>query len=194
MPDQFEPILKGIYDHLTDGATNRRSPLHTPVVGTGDGDMRVMVLRHFDQDTMTLRFHTDARSPKVAAIKHDPDVGILFYDPEAKVQIRVRGTGRVEKNGTAADAAWAQSTPFARRCYLAEAARGASSEVPLSGLPDWAEGIVPTEADLAPARENFAVIMVSIRAFDWLFLANTGHRRALFEFVDGKIRSRWLAP
>lgn len=194
MPDLLEPVLKEIHDHLKDGAANRRSPLHTPVVGTADGDLRVMVLRHFDQDAMTLRFHTDARSPKVAAIERDPDVTILFYDPAAKVQIRVRGTGRVERSGMAADAAWAESTPFARRCYLSELAPGASSDVPQSGLPDWVEGIVPTESDLAPARPNFAVIIVDIRAFDWLFLANSGHRRARFEFGNGKIESRWLAP
>ena len=61
MPDQLETILMEINDRLTDGTANRRSPLHTPVVGTSDGDLRVMVLRHFDHDTMTLRFHTDAQ-------------------------------------------------------------------------------------------------------------------------------------
>ena len=194
MTDQLEPILKEIRDHLKSGAADRRSPLHTPVVGTPDGDLRVMVLRHFDPDALTLRFHTDARSPKVGAIEHDRGVAILFYDPAAKVQIRVRGTGRVERNGAAADAAWAESTPFARRCYLSELAPGASTDVPLSGLPDWVEGVVPAEADLAPARQNFAVIIVEIRAFDWLFLANSGHRRAHFEFANGRTKSRWLAP
>lgn len=134
------------------------------------------------------------RSRKVAAIEDGPDLAVLFYDPGAKVQIRVRGTGRVERRGVAADAAWAESTPFARRCYLSELAPGATSDGPLSGLPAWVEGIVPTEADLAPARENFAIIIAEIRAFDWLFLANAGHRRARFEVVNGKIESRWLAP
>jgi len=194
MPDQLELILKEIRDHLHDGAVNRRSALHTAVVGTSDGDLRVMVLRHFDRDTLSLRLHTDARSQKVTAILDDPALSILFYDPEAKVQIRARGIAMVEKQGAVADAAWAESTPFARRCYLSEFAPGASSDAAQSGLPEWVEGIVPTEAQLAPARENFAVIMVALSAFDWLYLANSGHRRAKFEIVDGIIESRWLVP
>lgn len=194
MPDQLELILKEIRDHLHDGAVNRRSAMHTAVVGTSDGDLRVMVLRHFDRDSLSLRLHTDARSPKVAGILDDPALSILFYDPEAKVQIRARGIAKVEKKGAVADAAWADSTPFARRCYLSECAPGAASDAAQSGLPEWVEGIVPTEDQLAPARENFAVIMVALSSFDWLYLANSGHRRAKFEIADGIIESQWLVP
>ncbi|MGB5778916.1 MAG: pyridoxamine 5'-phosphate oxidase family protein [Allopontixanthobacter sediminis] len=194
MPDQLEPILKEIRDHLHDGAVNRRSPMHTPAVGTSDGDLRVMVLRGFNRDAMSMRFHTDARSAKVSAIREGPAISVLFYDPEAKVQIRTRGIAVVDQDGTEADAAWTDSTPFARRCYLSELPPGASTDEARSGLPDWVEGIVPTEAQLAPARKNFAVFTVRIHAIDWLYLANAGHRRARFEFSDGNVESRWLVP
>ncbi len=168
--------------------------MHTPVVGTADGDLRVMVLRAFDLASRTLRFHTDARSPKIAAIKDDPSITVLFYDPEAKVQIRARGIGRVDTNGAVVDAAWDQATPFAKRCYLAESAPGGSCDSPVSGLPDWVEGITPSEAQVAPGRENFAVLLVRVEVFDWLYLANTGHRRARFEFSDERMIGNWLVP
>lgn len=194
MTQALDLILNEIYHHLHLGAMRRRLPMHTPVVGTADGDLRVMVLRAFDQEIRTLRFHTDARSPKVAAIKDNPSITILFYDPEAKVQIRARGIGRVDTDGAAVDAAWGQTTPFAKRCYLAESAPSSSCDSPVSGLPDWVEGITPTEAQVAPGRENFAVLLVQVAAFDWLYLANTGHRRARFEFSSEKMIGNWLVP
>lgn len=194
MTDALNAILIEVRHHIGYGAAHRRSPMHTPIVGTADGDLRIMVLREFDRATNTLRFHTDVRSPKVAAILRDPAIAVLFYDPDAKVQIRVRGRGRTEQSGAIADAAWEHGTPFARRCYLAEAAPGRPCNRPLSGLPAWAEGMVPTEAQVAPGRENFAVMLVQVESFDWLFLDNAGHRRARFEFADGMVNSCWLVP
>jgi pyridoxamine 5'-phosphate oxidase len=194
MTQPLDTILNEIHHHLHHGAIRRKSPMHTPVVGTADGDLRVMVLREFDPVTRVLRFHTDTRSPKVAAIAADPAMTVLLYDPEAKVQIRARGIGRVETSGELADAAWAQSTPFAKRCYLAENAPSADSSAAVSGLPEWVEGITPTEEQVAPGRENFAIVLVQVSSFDWLYLASTGHRRARFEFEGIQVSSTWLVP
>jgi len=178
------------------GAADRRSEMHTPVVGSADGDMRVMVLREYDADSRTLRFHTDARSPKCAAIgESGSEVNVLFYDRGAKTQIRARGVGRVERKGPVADAAWDASTNFARRCYLAEGAPGASSDEGTSGLPEWAEGIQPSDDQIAPARGNFAVLLVRLQRIDWLYLANSGHRRAVFEADEaGSWSGQWAVP
>lgn len=194
MDEPLDTILAEIHNQLSYGATHRRSSMHTPVVGTADGNLRVMVLRDFDRATKTLRFHTDARSPKVSAIQRDPAATVLFYDPEQKVQIRAKGVCRVEHAGAVADAAWEESTPFARRCYLAEFDPGAQSDLPVSGLPEWAEGLTPTPAQVAAGRPNFAVLLVKICTLDWLYLANTGHRRARFDLSDGQATSVWLVP
>jgi len=194
MTQPLDTILSEIHHHLHHGAIRRKSPMHTPVVGTADGDLRVMVLREFDPVTRVLRFHTDTRSPKVAAIAADPAMTVLLYDPEAKVQIRARGIGRIETSGELADGAWAQSTPFAKRCYLAENAPSADSSAAVSGLPEWVEGITPTEEQVAPGRENFAIVLVEVSSFDWLYLASTGHRRARFEFNGIQVSSTWLVP
>lgn len=189
MGETFESIRADIEHRLCDGADNRKSAMHTPVVATHDADMRVMVLREFDKETWTLRFHTDARSPKVETIGKGAPVGVLFYDPEAKVQIRCRGTGMIEGQGPAADAAWEESTTFARRCYLG-AAPGEERDEPSSGLPDWIEGDKPSEEQVAPFRENFAMLLVKVDEIDWYWLSNEGHRRALIR-QEG---ARWLTP
>ena len=190
----LDDVKLDIKSRLIDAATRRKSPLHTLIVGTADVDQRVMVLRHFDAESHTLRFHTDARSPKVAAIANNPAVSVLAYDPEAKTQIRMRGTGRIEAVGPIADSAWAESTSFAKRCYLAESAPSDVSEEPTSGLPSWARGITPTDEQVADARVNFAVLLVKVEEFDWLYLDNDGHRRARVRLENGEPSATWLVP
>lgn len=189
MYDTLDKVRADIADRLTMAASGRKSAMHTPVVITPDADARIMVLREFDIDSSTLRFHTDIRSPKVQVIGEGADMAVLFYDPDAKVQLRCRGRGRIETDTPLADAAWASSTKFARRCYLG-AAPGEESDGPSSGLPDWAQGEQPTDEQLVPARANFAVLLVTLSEVDWYWLSHEGHRRALI----GDTGDRWLTP
>ncbi|MFN5243038.1 MAG: flavin-binding protein, partial [Novosphingobium sp.] len=55
-----------------------------------------------------------------------------------------------------------------------------ASDVPTSGLPAEFEGVEPDDGQLVPARESFALLMITLTAFDWLYLAHDGHRRAQF--------------
>ncbi len=189
--ETLENIRDHIASRLNDGATNRRSAMHTPVVATADADARVMVLRGFDRAEWRLRFHTDARSPKCAMIGDGAPVGVLFYDREAKLQVRCRGRGWIETDTPLVDAAWQESTNFARRCYLGEGP-GAASDTPTSGLPAWAEGVEPEDEQLIDARKNFALLMVELVEADWFSLAHTGHRRAIIQLASGE--GHWVSP
>ncbi len=185
--------LERCWAMLARGATDRRSPAHTPAVAsiTADGlpDQRVMVLRDACADQRLLRFHTDARSPKIAQCAQGSPAHVLVYDVDAKVQLRIRCRASAMSDGEQADAAWAASTNFARRCYLTVAAPGMAVDAPQSGLPAAISGLEPTDAQIAPARVNFAVIIMDVIGIDWLHLANSGHRRARFAW-DGE-RSAW---
>ncbi|MXP46978.1 flavin-binding protein [Altererythrobacter luteolus] len=189
-------VEKDIKTRLQQGATSRKSAMHTCVVATADCDLRVMVLREYCSETNRLRFHTDSRTPKVTAIAGNPSVAVLAYDQQGKVQIRMRGTARIEQDGPVADAAWAEATNFAKRCYLAQQAPSSAVPEPTSGLPQWAEGTNPADDEVAPARDNFAVLLIEIAQFDWLYLANEGHRRArITPGEDGAEPDRtWLVP
>jgi pyridoxamine 5'-phosphate oxidase len=189
MYETLDEVRTDIAARLEEAARDRRSPIHTPVVATADADARVMVLRAFDCDSWTLRFHTDVRASKVAVIEADRRVAVLGYDRPAKVQLRLRGTGRIEREGSAVDTAWAESNNFARRCYLGEGP-GAVSDVPTSGLPPQFEGAEPDDEQIVPARENFAILLVEVAEIDWFSLAHTGHRRALLTRDGGT----WISP
>tara|TARA_B100001179_G_C18560784_1_gene390490 strand:+ start:577 stop:1164 length:588 start_codon:yes stop_codon:yes gene_type:complete len=189
MPLTLETVRQDIEDRLSEAASNRRSPMHTPVVATADADARIMVLRNFDRDEWTLRFHTDIRSPKVEMLEDNPAIAVLFYDRDEKIQIRCRGHARIENESPLAISAWEASDTYARRCYLG-APPGEERDEPSSGLPDDVEGKRPTEDELAPARRNFAALIVKIESADWYFLSNDGHRRAIF--TNGK--GSWVTP
>lgn len=197
MFDTLDACLTDCRDRLIRAPRDRKSPLHTPVIVTADVDARVMVLRAFDAAAWTLRLHTDTRAPKAGAIAADPRIAVLFYDKGAKIQIRARGAGEIVRLGAEVDAAWNASTRFARRCYLGEGP-GAGSDGPTSGLPPEFEGSEPDEAQLVPARENFALLKITLTALDWLYLAHTGHARAQFARGEagGAVRweGHWVSP
>lgn len=193
MFETLHDVRRDWLGRLARAPRDRKCAMHTPVVVSAPADARVMVLRAFDQAEARLRFHTDVRSPKVAAIAADPRMAVLFYDKSAKVQIRLRGAGRVERNGPVADAAWAAGTNFARRCYLGDGP-GSVSEVPTSGLPPEFAGVEPDDAQLIPARENFAVLLIDVLEVDWLYLAHTGHLRARFTRAGEGWEGSWVTP
>jgi len=197
MFDTLDACLTDCRDRLIRAPRDRKSPLHTPVIVTADVDARVMVLRAFDASAWRLRLHTDTRAPKAAAIAADPRVAVLFYDKGAKIQIRARGRGEILRVGPEVDAAWSASTNFARRCYLGEGP-GAGSDAPTSGLPPEFEGVEPDDAQLVPARENFALLRITLTALDWLYLAHTGHVRAQFartaDADAARWEGRWVSP
>lgn len=182
------------------GATDRRSEAHCPSVATLDANglpsQRVMILRHVDWAARKLRFHTDARSTKTLTLSERKAASVLFYLPEAKIQLRLNGTISITIAGDEIDQAWDAATLFARRAYMATTAPGSIVDQPVSGLPTLIEGRQPTEEDIAPARENFALLHVEFDTVEWLYLANSGHRRARWRWNAGLANweGNWLIP
>ncbi len=194
MFDDFDEVRRDLTTRLTQAGNDRKVPMHSPVVVTSDVDARVMVMREFDGEAWTLRFHTDARAPKVKVIEADPRVAVLFYDKAAKVQIRARGTAEVLRDAPVTQAAWERSDNFARRCYLGDGP-GTLGDAPTSGLPTEFEGVEPNDEQVIPARENFAVLLVTLTELDWFYLAHTGHVRAQFSRGQADAwEGRWVSP
>lgn len=192
----LDDVLGDALQRLARAARDRRCAMHTPVVGTADGDLRMMVLREASANLATLRFHTDLRSPKASLIGEGAPVSVLAYDPEARVQLRLRGAGRIEHSGPAADAAWSSTSPSSRRCYLAETGPGGALEAAGSAIPDGLAQRSPTIAETFPARRNFAVLLVEVRSLDWLRLDHAGGTRARFVRADAGApwHGEWIAP
>ena len=118
------------------------------------------------------------RTPHLTVRRAEPD------DEEAEIL----------RDAPVTDAAWDNGSNFARRCYMGDGP-GAASEAPTSGLPAELEGVEPTDEQLVLARDNFAVLLITLRELDWLYLAHTGHVRAQFARGEGgEWQGGWVAP
>lgn len=181
IPGVWERVWSGLC-----GATGEPGhPWRTPVLATaGDGgDARVVVVRGIDRGGPVVEFHTDSRSPKVGALRADPRVTFVFYDPGWQVQVRVGGRARVHVGDELAAAAWLGVPGGSRVNY-------ATSEPPGSPLAG------PVEAhDFRDAfRYHFALVRVEVERVDWLCLRAAGHRRIRWERGAAGWAGGWVGP
>lgn len=193
-PDRLADLPADTARRLAQAVRDRDAAMHAPVVVTSDGDARIMVLRAADPTLAALRFHTDARSPKLAQFAADPRLTILAYDPHDRVQLRLTGLARVEQAGPVADAAWAAASALNRRCYLAQIGPGGALAAPGSALPADLQHRRPTLAETEAGRANFAVIVATITAIDWLQLGRDGGMRAQLHRAGDAWQGAWVAP
>jgi hypothetical protein len=185
--DDLDGSLAEGWGLLVRGAVDRRSPMHTVAVATVDAEglpsVRTVVLRAADPSRWRIRFHTDARSRKVAELARRPTVAVLAYHPAAKIQLRLTGRVRVLAGRDAAPI-WAQVTPHGRQCYRVAKAPGAPIASPAEGALLDADG-----------QDRFRAVEVDVSMIEWLYLAAAGHRRARFRRdPDGRIAGEWLVP
>lgn len=198
VPDDLDAILNDIWTRWGRGAADRRSPFHTPVVGstglTGIPEQRIMVLRKADRASSTLRFHTDQRSTKADQVGRNSAVSVVGYDAGAKIQLRASGVATIVRTGVLADDAWASTSASGRRSYLTTLAPGSHSDIATSGLPIAFERGAPSMIESEAGRDNFAIVPVTLNRLEWLHLAATGHRRAAFTRTGDIWTSEWLVP
>ena len=186
--DDLAAMFDAVWRCFAEAVVEPDAPLRWPVVATmtpSGPSARLMVLRGVDAAARTLRFYTDRRAAKVAELAADPRVAVTGYDPAARLQLRLRGCGRILGGSAVADC-WRGIGDSGRRAYATIAAPGTRLDGPGSGLP--AE-IVPAEAEA-----NFAILEVTADRLEWLLLAPSGHRRARYEFANGSWTGSWRVP
>jgi hypothetical protein len=100
------------------------------------------------------------------------------------VQLRLGATATLHLDDGVADEAWAASREMSRLTYATEHPPGAEVPAPPAA-----------PADVAAARDNFAVLVLRMDSLDWLLLAHAGHRRARFDWdAAGALAAKWIAP
>jgi hypothetical protein len=186
--DDLGAALDAAWHLLAQGVTGRRHPFHTPALATlgrdGAPRARILVLRGSDPSARVLRLHTDRRAAKWEELSAEPRCALHFYDAEAAVQLRLTGRASLHSDDQVADAAWAASRDFSRRCYAIELAPG----TPIAAPP-------PAPQDEAAGRGAFGVVQFRVETLEWLWLAAEGHRRARFAWGDqGALEATWLVP
>lgn len=191
-------VLDSIFILLNAAATDRKSPMHTPVVASVKADnspnQRVMVLRDFDVNIMAMRFHTDNRSPKVDEFKHNDAISILGYDPAKRIQLKIYGQAAIFNEGDKVNMAWIQTDMMGRRVYMCEPGSGSTSPISSSGIAEELQSRRPTIKESEEGRKNFAIMMVFIHQIDWMFLNSKGNRAASFSRKNGNWDGNWLIP
>jgi hypothetical protein len=195
---RLEVIIEQIWAMLNRGVTEAGDPFHTPVLGTtaldGSSSLRAVILRQVIAPERTLICHTDARSPKVREIEHNPKVSWLFYHPQQQTQLRLTGQATLHADDHLADQQWAATRLSSRLIYCVTMPPGTPTNRPTSGLPDVLETRPPTLAESEAGRPNFLVIACRVASIDWLNLRNTGHRRARFTWPGDQLAATWLTP
>ncbi|KWF16768.1 pyridoxamine 5'-phosphate oxidase family protein [Burkholderia pseudomultivorans] len=192
MSDQGPASLSATYDRLwsciESGVGAQRSPFTMLQLATlgidGAPKVRTVVLRQVRRDMRRLSLHTDARSEKVAELRRDPRVALVGVDLDALVQIRVEGIASICTDEAERRAIWQSSRPHTLLLYRAP-------------LPPGTPVESPDDAHLAASDggyANFCVIHVAVTRIDWLELARSGHRRAVFDLNDRGYEGRWVAP
>ena len=194
----LEALEKDSWLRLLNGSIKYKDALHNPVVANVNQqgvNIRTVVLRKVKPVEKQLVFHTDIRSGKWNDLQHQNTISWLFYDAQAKIQIRLSGTASLHQDDAIAEEAWEASTMSSRKIYLGKAGPSVISTLPVSGLPAAFETNDPTLEESLPARKNFGIVVTTVTWMEWLWLNNKGHRRASFTYFDDKsFTADWLIP
>ena len=186
--DQISETLRTAELILDDAVENAKTLFHTLVLSSHDEDKivsRVVVLREFNSKERYLRFHTDARAPKIKHFKKNSNASLLGYDPALKIQLKLQGSVDVHFNDDVTKLSWNESTTRSKKCYSVEG--GSSLKIENPSEYDLKDG------NIEYGYLNFAVLKFKYTSLEFLYLKSSGHRRAIHSWNEGLV-SNWLVP
>ncbi len=188
--NELEQVLTEIWTALQTGVSDRRHGFHHPVMSTiGLNQIprsRVVILRSADSATKTMRFNTDVRTEKWHELQLNSAISLSFYDEERRTQIRTEGTASLHKDDALTLAAWKLAQRMSRAAYATTPSPGT-----ILAKPD--DFTLPhSDDEIAAGYENFGLVVVKVKTFEWLFLRAGGHRRARFDLDNQQVQ--WLVP
>ena len=182
----LDAVLQQGLTLLQTGAADPGAAFRTLALATvqdGAPGIRTVILRHFAAVDRVAEFHTDARSPKLAAILHNPRAALHGWDKAARIQLRLDGTVTTADPADT-DAAWAALPGPSQASYAVALAPG----TPIAA-PQDARATSPEQA-----RSVFRLLRLRFDALEYLSLAHGAHRRARFDWRQGGAASTWLVP
>ena len=186
--DQISETLSTAESILDNAVDNAKTLFHTLILSSLDEGKiasRVVVLREFNSKERYLRFHTDARAPKIKHFQKNSNASILGYDPALKIQLKLQGNIEVHLKDDVTIASWNESTTRSKKCYSVEG--GSSLEINNPSEYDI------KDVNIEDGYLNFAVIKFTYTSLEFLYLKSSGHRRALHSW-DEELTSNWLVP
>ena len=191
-------IYASIWDLLESSAAGNAPGWRLPVLATLTDhgcEQRTVVLRVVDHDHGALLFHTDVRSSKVGQIRKDGRVSLLCYDHDRSVQLKVRGVASIHQEDKLAQSLWESGTPASLKMYSAPLSPGVQSESFNHNMSDSLLGRIPERNEIEAGRVNFCAIRILVQSAEWLRLSQSGHLRASFQLIEGRLNcADWIAP
>ena len=186
--DQISETLSTAESILDNAVDNAKTLFHTLILSSLDEGKiasRVVVLREFNSKERYLRFHTDARAPKIKHFQKNSNASILGYDPALKIQLKLQGNVEVHLKDDVTISSWNESTTRSKKCYSVEG--GSSLEIDNPAEYDI------RDVNIEDGYLNFAVIKFTYTSLEFLYLKSSGHRRAVHSW-DEELTSNWLVP
>lgn len=196
-PRSPEAQLELALASLEHGAKKRRSGFHHGVLATSSEEgptARTLILRAVEREPLSIRFHCDRRSPKIAGIAHNPKAEACFYSPSDRLQVRVSGEIDCLTEGELVEKAWQETQLLSRRCYLVEQGPGSELTDPELGMPDHLKGGEPSQEESEEGRKNFAVLLLKATKLDVMELHISGHIRSRHRLEPTGWKSMWTQP
>lgn len=186
--------IRSAWDYLEAGVSDRHHPMHLAAVATARGGLpeaRYVVVRHADRVDRAVHFHTDIRAPKTDDVGATPEIAILCYHRDDKVQLRMRATATRHHQDEIAKAAWEKTRLFSRECYLTPSAPSSAAGDAEPQQTPGAMQLTQEQSELGYA--NFCVVRCVVREIDYLHLRHEGHQRLRLCW-DGDWAGEWLHP
>ncbi|MBM2574877.1 pyridoxamine 5'-phosphate oxidase family protein [Jannaschia sp. Os4] len=183
MSDPFatlEGTLAHVWQRLGRGTADARDPFRfvtLATVGARGPQARTVGLRRASRSEAAVEVHSDLRTEKVEALRHDPRAEILAWDSRRQVQVRLAGGMTLIP---ADPDRWARVPEGSRTNYGTDPAPGTPVEAP--------EAVGRT-----PEIERFVALRMAVARIDVVSLKHEPHRRALFVAADG-FAGAWTAP
>lgn len=196
IPYDLNGILQDSWHRMINGTLVKNHPFRSPSIATVENEcpiIRTVILRKALAAEKTLIFHTDYRSPKLNQIIKNSNLFWLFYDPKAKIQLRIKTNATVHYHDEVTLKHWSAIRSESKKTYLVQPAPSIISDISTDGLSKFKETEL-TDKQLVTGYQNFAVIECMVKELDWLYLNKDGHRRAKFIFQNDTVEKYWLVP
>ena len=181
-------VLEESFGLLQEGARDPDSPWRNPALATvapdGRPAIRTLVLRRFSPGMRIAELHTDARSPKMAALALNPRAALHGWDPARRIQLRLDGIVTLADDAHV-QRAWEALHEGSRATYAVAQAPGTPISEPSPAAPS---------RGVDEARLDFRVLAFQVEALEYLSLAPHAHARAAFRWHEQAPDATWLVP
>lgn len=148
---------------------------------------RIVVLRECDDARRRLTFHTDVRSPKWQEMAANPQVTVLGYCHERRLQLRLAGQVHCYAAGSEiARSTWRALPSHTRQTYSGGAPGGVRVT---AHQPDEL-------TDPEAGESRFGVVILHTSRLDAYQLQRNDNQRALFRYAaeGALLASEWINP